>query len=274
MRFLSLIVTGIVVISPADCVVWAEKPATTPVELPTPLQRAHAHNDYYHPRPLWDALSQGFTSVEADIFLQNGELFVAHSWLEIKTARTLDNLYLQPLYKQSEANDGWIFTPGITVTLMIDIKNNGEATYRELGRQLKPYRKMLTRFEDGKVYPAAVTIVLSGDRPVDTVATQSPRWVGIDGRVSDLKTESSAYLMPMVSDSWRNHFRWRGEGEFPATEQKLLQEIVEKAQSRGHALRFWAAPDNPATWKVLKDAGVELINTDRLKEMGQFLRQN
>lgn len=34
---------------------------------------AQAHNDYYHPRPLRDALELGFASVEADVFLVDGE---------------------------------------------------------------------------------------------------------------------------------------------------------------------------------------------------------
>ena len=36
---------------------------------PTPLLRAHAHNDYEHTRPLLDALECGFGSIEADIHL-------------------------------------------------------------------------------------------------------------------------------------------------------------------------------------------------------------
>ena len=35
----------------------------------TPLLHAHAHNDYEHQRPLYDALDHGYCSVEADIFL-------------------------------------------------------------------------------------------------------------------------------------------------------------------------------------------------------------
>ena len=34
----------------------------------TPLTRGHAHNDYAHERPLLEALDNGFTSIEADIF--------------------------------------------------------------------------------------------------------------------------------------------------------------------------------------------------------------
>src|SRR4051812_2888640 len=43
-----------------------------------PLQRAHAHNDYEHRRPLFDALARGFSSVEADVWLSRGKLLVAH----------------------------------------------------------------------------------------------------------------------------------------------------------------------------------------------------
>ncbi len=35
--------------------------------------RAHSHNDYLHRRPLLDALALGFCSVEADIYLVDGE---------------------------------------------------------------------------------------------------------------------------------------------------------------------------------------------------------
>jgi hypothetical protein len=58
------------------------------VPLPRPLKHAHAHNDYLHPRPLDDALAHGFTSVEADVFLVDGDLLVAHTRSEIQSDRT------------------------------------------------------------------------------------------------------------------------------------------------------------------------------------------
>ena len=62
-----------------------------------PLRHAHAHNDYEHPRPLLDALDHGFTSVEADVFLVDGQLLVAHDPADLDPARTLESLYLDPL---------------------------------------------------------------------------------------------------------------------------------------------------------------------------------
>jgi len=63
----------------------------------TPLARAHAHNDYLHPRPLLDALDHGFTSVEADVWIVNGALLVAHDQRDVMPERTLRALYLEPL---------------------------------------------------------------------------------------------------------------------------------------------------------------------------------
>ena len=45
------------------------------ITLPHP---AHAHNDYLHERPLFDALENGFRSIEADVFTQGDSLYVAH----------------------------------------------------------------------------------------------------------------------------------------------------------------------------------------------------
>jgi hypothetical protein len=58
---------------------------------PKPLVRAHAHNDYEHARPLFDALDRGFCSVEADVYLIDGELLVAHDRKDVKAGRTLRN---------------------------------------------------------------------------------------------------------------------------------------------------------------------------------------
>src|SRR5437763_12111123 len=87
-----------------------------------PLKNAHAHNDYEHKRPLLDALDHGFCSVEADIFLVNGELLVGHTRLDLKAGRTLEALYLDPLQKRAQANKGRIHPAEPTFFLLIDVK--------------------------------------------------------------------------------------------------------------------------------------------------------
>lgn len=235
-----------------------------------PLPHAHAHNDYEHERPLFDALDQGFCSVEADIHLVDGALLVAHDRKDVQAGRTIQALYLDPLRKRTEEYGGLVY-PGVKqFQLLVDLKSGGEETYAALRKVLQDYHAMLTCFREGKAEPGAVTIVLTGNSPNATVAAEKVRWVGVDGRVPDIGPDLDAGLMPLVSDHWMRHFTWRGEGDMPAEEREKLERIVQGAHARGARLRFWATPESKALWKELLAAGVDYINTDQLRVFRRF----
>ena len=90
-------------------------------KLPKPLPQAHAHNDYEHARPLHDALGHGFCSVEADVWLVNGQLLVAHDLKDARPERTLQALYLDPLRARVARNNGKVFRGGPPCTLLVDV---------------------------------------------------------------------------------------------------------------------------------------------------------
>src|SRR3954452_16961564 len=130
-----------------------------------PLPNAHAHNDYAHKRPLFDALDHGFTSVEADVFFVDGNLLVGHDREALNPERTLDSLYLAPLAERVKQNRGHVYSKPTRFFLLIDIKDSAGKTYGELEKRLANYVDMLTTIEAGKVRQGAVTIVLTGNRP-------------------------------------------------------------------------------------------------------------
>ena len=237
-----------------------------PQGAPVIQPRAHSHNDYVHTRPLLDALSFGFCSVEADIYLVNGELLVAHDRSGVDARRTLDNLYLRPLWERFQANGGHIYTEAArrAVTLLIDIKNNGAETFRVLDRKLSEYAPMLTTFTNDSTTPGAVTVIISGDRANDVILSSSPRRAGIDGRLSDLDGPLNRHQVPLISDNWTLHFSWMGQKDMPADEAAKLDAIVAKAHERGMRVRFWNIPQTEAVWSRLYDAGVDLLNADDL----------
>lgn len=101
--------------------------AAEPAEV-TPLPNAHAHNDYYHKRPLLDALDHGFCSVEADVFLVDGELLVGHDRRELTAERSLRKLYLDPLRRRVKENGGRVYREPGEFTLLVDFKTNGVET--------------------------------------------------------------------------------------------------------------------------------------------------
>lgn len=245
-----------------------------------PLPQAHAHNDYEHERPLFDALDHGFTSVEADIFLVDGKLLVGHNPEDLRPERTLQSLYLDPLYKRVLANHGSVYRgKPVAFQLLIDIKTNGVAAYTELDKVLRRYPLLFSQYINGFVLRGPVTAVISGDRPRELMASQRYRLAFYDGRIAspdDLGPGSDARLTPLVSDDWSELFGWDGTGEFPAAQREKLRGIVAAAHKAGQRVRFWATPDAPgparqAIWQELRAAGVDHINTDDLAALQAFL---
>ena len=199
---------------------------------------------------------------------------MAHTRSELLAENSLKRLYLEPLRQRVERNGGRVYSGGPAFTLLIDIKSDGEDTYQALDHLLQQYPDIFSRVEKAQYHAKAVTAVVSGNRPHAMIAADSTRYVGIDGRLSDLESDQPADLMPLISDNWRNHFQWRGEGALPDAERVQLLKIIQQAHSRNRRVRFWATPDIPAVWSALDKAGVDMINTDNLSGLSEFLTKS
>jgi hypothetical protein len=243
-----------------------------------PLWRAHAHNDYEHPRPLFDALDHRFGSVEADIYLVGDQLLVAHDPVDLDPTRTLESLYLAPLATRVKANHGSVYRGyRRPLQLLIDIKTEGSSTYLELDRHLSRYSHLFTTYAHGRVHPGPITAVISGDRAARTpMEAQSVRRAFYDGRLADLGSAAPASFIPLISDNWTLNFTWLGEGPFPDAERVKLRGIIAEAHRRRQKVRFWATPDlagpaREALWGELLAAGLDYFNTDDLVGLEAFL---
>ena len=247
------------------------QPAKQPVIV---LTNVHAHNDYEHTRPLFDALDNGFGSVEADIHFVDGQLLVAHERQDVQTSRTLQSLYLDPLREIAKANGGRVYAESShSVQLLIDFKSKSALAWPPLQKILASYSDILSEFHsDGTSVTRAVTVVLSGARPsAATLLRKDIRLAAIDGKMTELSTTIPLTLMPLVSADWKESVHWDGTGTIPETEKQTLVGIVAKVHAQGRKLRFWGAPDNLATWRELQSAGVDYLNTDDLPGMRKFL---
>ncbi|MEL7535167.1 MAG: hypothetical protein AAFN10_27940 [Bacteroidota bacterium] len=237
---------------------------------PKVLLQAHAHNDYEHTKPLFDALAQGFNSVEADVWWWNDRLIVKHNQ-PAKAAQEPDlrTLYLEPLAQLAAQNYGRIYPQSDEAFwLMIDLKNNGEACYQALTSLLEEYRWMLIGEKP------ALKIFLSGNRPIKLAANDPNRMMGIDGRPEDLGKGYSADFMPVISQRYGKVLNWNGRGEIPAGEREKLQALVDQAHAEGKRVRLWASPETETAWQTLLEVGVDMINTDDLEGLRAFMIQD
>lgn len=244
-----------------------------PLQGPYP---AHAHNDYNHERPLFDALENNFRSIEADVYSRGDSLYVAHNRGDIRPGRTLRALYLEPLRIYFEEGRGSQYDSTSPLILLIDFKDQGVPTYKLLDRILHDYEAMLCSVSPEGYHPGRVMAIISGNRPIEYMQELPKRMAFVDGRMKDLQQGYSPDLMPLVSDNWTNHFSWTGKGDMPEHESAKLKTFVKEAHENGQLIRFWATPDRPgqernAIWKELLEAGVDLINTDDLEGLRAFI---
>ncbi|MEM1119132.1 MAG: hypothetical protein AAGJ18_01705 [Bacteroidota bacterium] len=236
-----------------------------------PLPKAYAHNDYWHDRPLWDALAFGFSFLEVDVHLVHGQLVVAHlTPFFTKDKRTLDSLYLTPLFQLFQQQQDQLTSP--TIRLMIDLKTDGLATYIQLKETLLPFEEMLTTWTNGVKKQGFVEVTISGNRPIKTIAQESFRMVSVDGRISDLGKGYDSSLMPIISDRFwkicrRQLFGW----SYSKAEASRVMAYTQRVHQERKMIRFYGIPANTETWQLLLDAKVDWLNTDEIELLHKFL---
>lgn len=239
-----------------------------------PLLNGFAHNDYWHKHPLFDALNNGYTNVEADVYLHKGQLVVTHLLPVINHHRTLEKLYLKPLYDYVNQNDGKVYQGyDNPVTLMIDIKSDANKTYAVLKPLLEKYRSLLSGYKDGRLVMRPVRVVLSGHKPYDMLRGDKDRLAFIDEDLRKITRDTSdkQNMFSMASCKYSKLLKWKGTGLLSTQEKQKLCAYVRMAHHCGAKVRLWASPDNKIVWRQLLQCGVDLINTDNLVRLRNFL---
>jgi glycerophosphoryl diester phosphodiesterase len=239
------------------------------------LPQGHSHNDYRRARPLYMALDHGFMSVEVDVHLRRGRLLVGHDGFFLRKRRTLERIYLAPLYALA-GRDAFLSVhaggpPGFV--LYIDVKRGCPALPDTLIAQLQRYQDMLTVWDQGVRRQGAVNVIV---RPCDREQewlSRERRWFQFEGRHHHLGGPYDAEVVPRVGMPLRRITKWRGRGPMPPEDLAQLRALVAQAQAEGRQLRSWAATNRPAVWRRLLDEGVEVINVDRIRRFARFMEK-
>lgn len=229
-----------------------------------------AHNDYEKPQPLTNALAARADFIEADVFLRNGQLVLAHTPAEADTAkRTLEATYLTPLGTLFTQYNGRVspdrrYAP----TLMIDVKDKADEVLPILRTLIEKQIIVFSRHSSAQ----AVRVVVSGNRPRVENYLDFPLYLFFDGRPSELYDEETVKRVALISDNFRSYARWDGNGEISDEDKAKLKRIIKRAHEAGCPIRFWNAPDTPNAWKQLRKLGVDVINTDHVTECVEAVR--
>jgi alkaline phosphatase len=231
-------------------------------QLYTPAN-AHAHNDYLNKAPFYLAFQNGFGSIEADVFPVEGELLVAHYKKDVQPEKNLVNLYLNPLIRKLAEHKGR------KLNLLIDIKENYKEALTLLISQLNPLQSYLSTVEKENY----ITIIISGDRPPPSEYKEYPFYIFFDDDLQRAHNAEEWKRVALVSLPFNKITSWKGEGDLNAGDEKKLAHIIDSTHSAGKPIRFWAAPDTETSWKLQMKLKADLIGTDKVNELAEFLKK-
>lgn len=268
--------------------------------VPKPI---HSHNDYWRKVPLFTAIHQGCTGVEADVWLldDTNTLYVGHDRAALQGNRTFQSLYIQPLveileranpttnfYNGSSDNGIWrgVFdtAPNQTLTLLVDVKSDGGATWNEVIAQLEPLRQRdwLTYTSNGTVHPRPITVVGTGNTPFAQLVASNTTYRDYFfdaplGKLDDNSSSSSAGAPPYdaqnsyyASVSFSSVIGQVWMGQLNGDQLARIRTQVAQAHAVGLKARYWDLPAWPVqtrnmVWDVLVQEGVDMLNVDDVK---------
>ncbi|KAJ5198450.1 altered inheritance of mitochondria protein 6 [Penicillium cinerascens] len=260
----------------------------------------HSHNDYWRHVPLFSALAAGCISVEADVWLHGDELRVGHTPHTVLPGQTLRSLYLDPLlemlHKYNTAVNGstvatdlmgvFATDPMQTLVLLVDFKADGELIWPYLMEQLEPLREngYLTYFNGSEVINRPITVVASGDAPLDRILMNAAhRDVFYDAPLDVLAHSAFSTVKDIKMDGsiFNDHNSYYASVDFHKSIGSLplsrlsqgqlakIQNQVRAAHERGLKVRYWGTPKWPVglrnyVWRALVREGVDVLNVDDL----------
>ena len=235
---------------------------------PNRMPLIHSHNDYAQERPFWGAYEAGADSIEADVYLVDGDLLVAHTRKELKKENTLRRLYLEPLRDVMRKNGGRAHADGKPLQLMVDIKSGKPALDRLL--EIVEQEGFRDCFDIVK-NPSATRLLVTGDHSKIKDFLAYPDFVFFDVPPTRQLADGQYKRVPLVSQYASAYTRWRS-GAVEEADKENIRNAVRKAHAKGAKFRLWAYPDNPEAWRLAMELGLDYINTDRPADVAAFLR--
>ena len=225
-------------------------------------QIIHSHNDYEQKQPFFEAYNLGFDSIEADLYLKDGELYVAHDWKNVSSERTLKKLYIEPLLAKIKENGGYPYQNKKQLQLLLDLKREGKEILKVLYAQLKPYKKELRH----------VKISISGDMPSPEEFKDFDKMFYFDGRTNLTYSKTAFKRVSLVSASFLDFGKyWAGKAPLPEDVSAKISTFVTAMHAKNKKVRIWGTPNTTLGFETLKNLNVDIIGTDDLPLLRKFI---
>jgi hypothetical protein len=241
--------------------------ATSAQSVHLTVANTHSHNDYEQLIPFWMAWQEKFGSIEADLWLVDGVVIVAHDRQELQAGRRMEDYYIRPLASCMAKNAGHPYADtSRRLQILIDVKADSVAVLAALIALLDKYPIL--------EHSPSLKWVISGNRPAPDSFAVYPAFIAFDGILHAAYSQQALSRVVMMSDDLKDYTQWDGHGEIAPADRRRIGEAIQSAHEHHLPVRFWDAPDFPDAWQLLSELGVDCINTDHIRELASWLNSH
>jgi hypothetical protein len=160
------------------------------------------------------------------------------------------------------------------------LKTAGNTTWPPVVKALQPLRDAgyLTTWNGTRITPGPVTVIGTGNTPLDQIAPLEQRDYFFDANLALLsgsQANITASISPVASTQFSRYVGEINGTTFNDTQLAIVRGQIEEATSRGIMARYWDTPAWPistrnAVWETLIQEGVGLLNADDLAAAAGF----
>lgn len=156
------------------------------------------------------------------------------------------------------------------LSLLVDFKGDADQSASLLQVALTPLRPFLSKVDrHGVFHQGRLTVLISGNRPCagSLQSSNGERFLFLDGRVRDVRTNADTHLVPMVSLPWRQVklAKALGRGE------RYMKQLSEQAHAQGKLVRVWGAPNRECSWRQMVRGNIDLLSIDDHPKFARFV---
>jgi hypothetical protein len=204
------------------------------------IHHGHSHNDYKQKQPLARAIQLAYKSIEVDVFYNKGRFNVAHTRVEIRKNRNLEQMYLVHLEKLLSQQADNLYAKE-ELELMIDTKGKWNTEQLiALHRLIEKYHSMFTYWENGGCIRGKVKVVLTGGDYLESIMQHQLKYFFADAGLHRLEYDAECVVLARISAKYNRVFQSGNSLSEQETEQ--LKKWCETANKANRKIRFWACP--------------------------------
>lgn len=220
------------------------------------IDKAISKDDHKRKEPLTEALNVNLAGVSLKAKVgKDGSIKC--------DGKLFEELYLKPLLKRANENNGWIYAnrPDEFI-LFVDVDGDSTAAFRSFEKYFEIYSSILSSFAEGKRNKKAIKLVLTGDIPRTKILEATNRYCTVDEPIQKIDSRYDGNSISISTLNFKKQFNWDGNQNMPNMQYHSYISYLKNARKAGHLSFITNIPQTPNAWGIMLEAGADYLEIE------------